>query len=81
MNGFMLKLRSILIDRHRHLLAARAAEGGVDIADGIDGRVGHRMQAVGDLHADVAGPGVARLLAALPTTSSPADGAFRARAR
>ena len=52
------------INRDRHFLAARAAEGGVDVAKRIHRGVGHRVQAVGDLHADIAGPRFARLLAA-----------------
>src|ERR1035437_6882178 len=47
------------VDRHRHLLAARSAEGGEDVAERIDGGVGHGMQAVGPQHTDVAGPGLA----------------------
>src|ERR1035441_5726945 len=46
------------IDSHGHLLAAGPAEGGVDIAEGIDGRVGDRVEAFGDQNADVAGPGL-----------------------
>src|ERR1019366_3027757 len=48
-----------LVDGHRDLLAARSAEGGEDIAERIDGGVGHGMQAVGYQDADVAGPGLA----------------------
>ena len=64
--------------RYRDLLAARSAEGGVDIAEGVDRRIGHRVQVVGDQDADVAGPGFARLLAAL---RSPARRPWRLPAR
>ena len=50
-----------LVDRDRHLLAARAAEGGVDVAEGVDRGVGDRVQVLGDQHADIAGPGFAGL--------------------
>ena len=66
------------IDRHRRLLPARSAEGGEDIAERIDGGVGHRMQAVGHQHADVAGPGFARLLSA---ARPPVRRRWRLRAR
>ena len=54
-----------LVNGDGDFLAARAAEGGVDVAERVDGRVGDGMQALGDLNADVAGPGLARLLAVL----------------
>ena len=65
-----------LVDRDRDFLAARSAEGGEDIAEGIDGRVGHRMQAIGDQHADIAGPGLARSAAAFDHQFA-RGGAFR----
>ena len=60
MNGFELIVQVDLVDRHRRLLAARAAECGrkcfrlrstAGLATG--------MQAVGDLDADIAGPRLA----------------------
>ena len=54
-----------LVDRYRNLLPARAAEGGVDIAERIDGRIGDGVEVLGDQNADIAGPGIAGLLAAL----------------
>ncbi len=65
-----------LVNRHRHLLAARSAEGGVDVAERIDRRVGDRVQVLGDQHADVAGPGFAGLLAVLDHQFA-GGGAFR----
>ena len=45
-----------LVNRHRRLLAAGAAETGVNVAKLVDRRIGHRMQVVGDGNAYVAGP-------------------------
>ena len=41
------------VERDRHFLAALAAVGDVDIAFGVHRGVGHRMQVVGDLHAEL----------------------------
>ena len=65
-----------LVDRDRDLLPARAAEGGEDIAERIDCRIGDGMQAVGHQHADVAGPGFAGLRAAFDHQFA-GGGAFR----
>ena len=46
------------------------------LPNAVDGRVGHRMQAVGDQDADIAGPGLARLLAAFDHQFA-GGGAFR----
>src|ERR1019366_4260252 len=59
------KVQVDLVDRSRDFRAARAAEGGVDIAKGIDGRIGDGVKVLGNQNADIAGPGIARLLAAL----------------
>ena len=64
MNGLHVVIQIDLEYGHGDALAARAAEGGVDIAEGIHGRVGHRVQTVGDGEADIAGPRFARLVAA-----------------
>ena len=61
------------VDGDRNLLAARSAEGRVNIADRIDRRAGHRVQIFGDLDADVAGPGFARAVSPFSTISSPAE--------
>jgi hypothetical protein len=53
-----------LVDRDRHLLAARPAEGGVDVAEGVHRRVGDRVQVLGNQHADIAGPRLAGLAGA-----------------
>ena len=66
----------MLVDGDRDLLAARSAEGGVDVAEGVDGGIGDGMQAFGDEHADVAGPGFAGLVAALDHQFA-GGGAFR----
>ncbi len=65
-----------LVDRDRDFLAARSAEGGVDIAEGIDRGVGDGMQAIGQQHADVARPGFAGLRAAFDHQFA-GGGAFR----
>ncbi len=44
-------VRSDLVERNGNLLPALAAERDVNIALGIDGGIPHRMQVVGDLHA------------------------------
>ncbi len=61
-----------LVNRHRRLLPGRSAERGVDVPVAVDRRIGHRVQPVGDLDADVAGPGrwPAR---PLPIINSPAE--------
>src|ERR1017187_5564744 len=64
-----------LIDGHGHLLAARPAEGGVNIAEGIDGRVGDRVEAFGDQDTDIAGPGFTGMRAVFDHEAA-GEGAF-----
>src|SRR5262249_6707401 len=65
-----------LVNGDRDLLPARSAERGVDIAERIYGRIGHRMQAVGHKHSDVASPGIAGQFAAFDH-QFPGSRAFR----
>src|SRR5262249_32935794 len=51
--GLDVVIQIDLVDRDGHFLAARSAEGGKNIAEGVDGGVRHRVQAVGDRDADI----------------------------
>ena len=48
----MAVVRGDFVKRDGNFLAALAAEGDVDVAVGVDGRIGDGMQVVGDLRAE-----------------------------
>ena len=48
-----------LVERDRNFLPALAAVGDVNVSFGVHGGIGHRMQVVGDLHAELDREGVA----------------------
>ena len=67
--GILVKTSSVAghvdaVDRHRDFLPARSAKRRVDVAEAVYGGIGDRVQAVGKLNPNVAGPCFALLRAA-----------------
>ena len=71
MNGLRLKLRSTLKTATGTFCPRDPLNVREDVAECVNGRVGHRVQPFGHLHADVAGPGFAGLFAALAPPTRP----------